>query len=117
MPRKPANHICILCRNTFIGTGSLCPACKPADPRQGSSNRGYDREWRRVRVRVLESCNIPRDQWRLYAVDHNPPYNKAVESDHTKYVLIPRLISDHNHKTATEDMVRDYKGQFKGKKR
>jgi hypothetical protein len=52
---------------------------------------------------VLRAHGIPKEKWSLYAVDHNPPYNPAVEPDHEKYTLIPRLITEHNRKTASED--------------
>lgn len=117
MPIRVTTNICNRCRRSFMGSGSLCPACKGPDTRESSHRRGYDREWRRVRARVLESHNIPKEQWPLYAVDHNPPYDKDIEPDHTRYVLIPRLMADHNRKTAREDTTRDHKGRFKGKKR
>jgi hypothetical protein len=63
---------------------------------------------------VLRDHGIPQDQWPLYAVDHNPPYNPEVEPDHSKYKLVPRLIEDHNSKTAREDTKRDHKGRFSG---
>jgi hypothetical protein len=76
--------------------------------------RGYDYTWQKIRVRVLKEFGIPKEQWSLYAVDHNPPYNQEVEPDHTRYQLVPRLIAEHNRKTAREDTKRDHKGRFTG---
>ena len=76
----------------------------------------YDSYWYKVRQEVLQRSGIPRDQWSLYDVDHNPPYNKDLEPDHRKYTLIPMLKADHSHKTATEDVRRDANGKFIKKK-
>jgi len=73
------------------------------DRRPPSSRRGYGAKWRWIRRKVLREAGIPESMWSLYAVDHNPPYNPEVEPDHEKYTLIPRLIADHNRKTARED--------------
>ena len=119
MARKTAHTICSSCRQTFIGTGSLCSACaqkspRTADARQSPGDRGYGYKWHKIREQVLKEYSIPREQWSLYAVDHNPPYNPEVEPDHTKYDLVPRLIDEHNRKTATQDTSRDHKGRFIG---
>lgn len=115
MPRKPITKICLSCRREFTGAGSLCPECKPKDTRPTSVERGYDREWRRVRREVLKEHGIPQWEWKLYDVDHNPPYDPSVQTDHRAYNLIPRLKADHSRKTATEDTRRDAKGRFAGK--
>jgi hypothetical protein len=74
------------------------------DHRPSPAKRGYGREWReKIRPRVLREHGIPRDQWHLYDVDHNPPYDPDVEPDHIKYQLVPRLRPDHSRKTARED--------------
>ena len=52
---------------------------------------------------VLQKAGIPRGEWGKYDVDHNPPYNPALEPDHTKYQLIPRLHGEHSSKTVRED--------------
>ncbi len=114
MPRRVASAICMSCRKTFQGEGTKCRACRPADTRPSNADRGYDHAWRKVRAEVLEEHGIPRELWSKYAVDHNPRYNAAVEPDHRKYNLIPRLMRDHNRKTAIEDTRRDYKGRFSG---
>jgi len=59
---------------------------------------------------------IPQNQWPLYDVDHNPPYDPIKEPDHRRYVLVPRLRSDHSRKTATQDCQRDTMGRFIKKK-
>lgn len=86
-----------------------------ADTRPPSSQRGYNAEWRKVRAEVLRSAGIPRDQWRLYAVDHRPPYDPEVEPDHRKYNLVPMRKEEHNRKTATFDQQneRDHNGRWK----
>ncbi len=71
--------------------------------RQNAGERGYGAEWRAIRAEVLTRHGIPRHQWHLYAVDHRPRYNKAIEPDHRKYELVPMLKSEHNRKTARDD--------------
>jgi hypothetical protein len=115
MPRKPVTKICVSCRQEFTGAGSLCPDCKPKDMRQSSADRGYDREWQRIRREVLKEHGVPQWEWSLYDVDHNPAYDPDVQPDHRSYTLIPRLKSDHSRKTAREDTRRDESGRFAGK--
>jgi 5-methylcytosine-specific restriction protein A len=76
---------------------------RPEDSRPSPHKRGYDAEWRKIRAEVLVRHHIPKAQWGAYDIDHNPPYNRLIESDHRKYELIPRLRSDHSRKTATQD--------------
>lgn len=71
--------------------------------RKSAAKRGYDWRWRKIRERVLMMAGIPKEQWPLWDVDHNPLYNPAVEPDHTKYQLIPRLHADHSRKTVQHD--------------
>jgi 5-methylcytosine-specific restriction protein A len=110
MPIRPAK----LCKNPFCPNltrdpSGYCSLHKPApsirlpDRRAAPSSRGYDREWRKVREEVLARYDIPRRLWPRYDVDHNPPYNPAIEPDHRKYTLIPRLHAEHSSKTARED--------------
>lgn len=73
------------------------------DYRPAAHKRGYGRAWQSIRKRVLAESGIPQEQWPLYDVDHNPAYNPAVEPDHWKYDLIPRLHADHSRKTVRED--------------
>ena len=73
------------------------------DTRPAPSVRGYGRAWQKIRARVLTEAGIPREDWRLYDIDHRPAYNPAVEPDHTKYTLVPMLRSDHSRKTARAD--------------
>lgn len=103
MPKRPTSKICNKCRQRY--TGRFC-SCSP-DTRPSSFDRGYDAQWRKVRISTLINHGIPEDQWPLYAVDHNPRYDQNIEPDHTRYTLTPRLIADHNSKTATEDTPRD----------
>lgn len=116
MPTISRSHICELCRRSYVGSGSLCPQCKPKRTREPAFKRGYDHSWRKIREQVLTDCGIPRESWSLYDIDHNPPYNPSIEPDHTKYALIPRLHADHSRKTAMQDTPRDSTGSFRGKK-
>jgi hypothetical protein len=104
---------------THRGEGALCAQCKPvAQPKKGrpsNSERGYGREWRKIRKEVLRSYGIPEQDMKLYAVDHNPPYSRDIQPDHRMYSLVPRLIAEHNSKTAREDTSRDERGRFKGR--
>lgn len=109
MPKKPKSPCKVPFCPGFAVAGGYCEAHSyiteqaKADRRAPSSRRGYGAAWRKVRARVLRAAGIPQEQWHLYAVDHNPPYNPEVEPDHEKYTLIPKLISEHNRKTARED--------------
>jgi hypothetical protein len=100
------------CRRLAVDGTSYClehaylqqESAKPKhDSRPSPSRRGYGTNWRKIRERILASSGIPREQWRRYDIDHNPPYNPAVEPDHNKYTLIPRLHGDHSRKTIRED--------------
>jgi hypothetical protein len=73
------------------------------DRRPPSSKRGYNANWRRIRERILKEAGIPKNEWHLYDVDHNPPYNPDIEPDHNRYELIPRLHGQHSSKTAKYD--------------
>jgi hypothetical protein len=88
-----------------------CPR-KAREARPSRSRRGYTNEWRRIREEVLASHGIPRQEWPLYDVDHNPPYNASVEPDHRRYHLVPLLRSEHSRKTARMDTKRDSEGKF-----
>jgi len=116
-------------RNTVSWCAVKRRICDPASPvcrqcekrgfrpkRESPSARGYGGTWRKIREEVLQGSGIPRHLWPEYDVDHNPPYNPEIEPDHRKYVLVPRLRSEHSRKTATEDNKRDYKGRFVKKK-
>ena len=119
MPTLKKQSICIVCRKTFNGTGRYCPLHKPArkkDLRPNSGKRGYDHGWRKVRDAVLTEYGIPPHLRHLYDVDHNPPYDRLMEPDHTRYQLIPRLHADHSSKTAQEDVRRDVRGRIIGKR-
>jgi 5-methylcytosine-specific restriction protein A len=110
MPKKPPMPCKYpMCPRVAV-TGGYCEQHarfaeqqRKPDRRLPSSQRGYNVAWRRIRARVLREAGIPESMWSLYAVDHNPPYDPEVEPDHEKYTLIPRLIADHNRKTARED--------------
>lgn len=112
MPSKPARPCRIpTCPNRTLDKTGYCadhvhlyvPYARRQDRRQSSARRGYDRTWRAVRERVLLAHGIPRERWPEYDVDHVPAYNPAIEPDHTKYQLIPRLHADHSRKTVRED--------------
>ncbi|NCC65369.1 MAG: hypothetical protein EOM15_12005 [Spirochaetia bacterium] len=112
MPRIMQNSRCESCGKAFSGGGRLCRACRPKDTRVPAYKRGYDHTWRKVRAQVLADNGIPKEAWPLYDVDHNPAYDPAVEPDHTKYTLVPRLHSEHSRKTAQQDNLRDKNGSF-----
>ena len=114
MPKLSTTNICDLCRRAFVGTGSLCPSCKPKDTRKPSFKRGYDHEWRKVRAEVLRDHGIPQSDWHLFDIDHRPAYNKEIEPDHRAYELIPMLHVDHSRKTAQVDNERTSNGKFTG---
>lgn len=109
MPVKPAR----LCRNPHCpnltrDSSGYCdlhrPATTPSRNHRGSSTgRGYGYAWQKIREEVLANAGIPRSLWPRYDVDHNPPYDPAIEPDHRKYTLIPRLHGTHSSKTARED--------------
>lgn len=110
MPKKPSNPCNFpLCPGLAV-VGGYCRAHshlastqRKPDRRESASRRGYGADWRRIRERVLRDAGIPESEWHRYDVDHNPPYNPAIEPDHEKYQLIPRLHGDHSWKTASED--------------
>ncbi|MPL66026.1 hypothetical protein SDC9_11694 [bioreactor metagenome] len=77
-------------------------ARKP-DIRRSASHRGYGDGWRKIRERVLVTTGIPSERWPEYDIDHMPRYNPAIEPDHEKYTLIPRLRGEHSRKTIKED--------------
>ncbi len=76
---------------------------RSVDSRPSPSKRGYGRQWRKIRERVLREYGIPKEHWHLYDVDHEPPYDPDVEPDHTRYTLTPRLHAEHSRKTAKYD--------------
>lgn len=82
---------------------SLVPSLRKPDNRSPERQRHYGREWRGIRAEVLMDNGIPRADWPKWDVDHNPKYNPAIEPDHRKYTLIPRLHADHSVKTVRED--------------
>jgi len=116
VPYRSKSKRCPGCGRTHQAETVKCPACKASAParasRPSASSRGYGHGWRKTRAAVLRKHGIPRDQWHLYDVDHNPPYNPTVEPNHSAYTLIPRLKSAHSSKTATEDTPRDSLGRF-----
>ena len=106
-------HLCLStnCRRLAVDGASYCqdhahlsrPAAPKYDNRPSASRRGYNAGWRKVRARVLSAHGIPRDQWTRYDIDHSPAYNPAIEPDHSKYTLVPRLHGEHSRKTIRED--------------
>jgi hypothetical protein len=85
------------------------PYCKehqslqPIPVRPSAHARGYDATWQRIRIIVLSRAGIPREDWHLWDVDHDPPYNPEIEPDHLKYRLTPHPHGDHSSKTARDD--------------
>lgn len=78
------------------------PTERPTDNRQSACKRGYDRHWQEIRRRVLLAHRIPKAEWHLYDIHHEPPYNPAIEPDHLKYQLTPLLHADHSRHTARQ---------------
>lgn len=112
MPRKikrPCKHP--FCPNLTANENGYCnshqsdyKSFRSKDTRPSRSRRGYNWYWYKViRPKVLKNYGIPKENWHLYDVDHEPPYNPDIESDHEKYTLIPRLRSEHSRKTAKFD--------------
>lgn len=113
MPRKvsrPCKHP--YCPALTLNPNGFCdshqsdfnPYFKPNDNRPSAALRGYGRDWKyRIRPNVLKQYGIPKDLWHLYDIDHNPPYDPEIEPDHEKYILIPRLRSEHSRKTNKSD--------------
>lgn len=73
------------------------------DTRPSAAARGYGHEWRKVRAAVLAQHGIPKAEWSLWDVDHDPPYNPAIEPDHKKYKLTPLRHEQHSRKTVRRD--------------
>ena len=113
MPSRPISRICNKCRRRYQGRS--CPDCTPPENRETPAKRGYDSVWRKVRAEVLTEARIPKEDWKLYDVDHTPAYDKDVEPDHRRYTLTPMLKADHSRKTAKEDNPRGSSGKFVGK--
>lgn len=112
VPSKPARQCRIpTCPNLTLDKTGFCVAhvhlYKPFERRQdrrpSSTQRGYGRTWQAIRIRVLVAHGIPEDRWPEYDIDHNPPYNPAIEPDHNKYQLTPKLHGTHSRKTVRED--------------
>jgi len=107
MPKR-ASKYCTYpgCKNLAVAGSNSCQVHKTVsnwDGRPSASRRGYGSGWRRIRIRVLKEYGIPEEEWPLYDIDHNPPYNPEVEPDHNMYILIPRLHAEHSSKTVRED--------------
>lgn len=107
MPTKPART----CRSPYCPTltrdpsgycdahASLRGIQRGLERRENASRRGYGHEWRKIRIEALKRFGIPEYQWPQYDIDHNPRYNPAIEPNHRRYELIPRLRADHSRKT------------------
>ncbi|MCG8453435.1 MAG: hypothetical protein MI717_09675 [Spirochaetales bacterium] len=124
MPLRNRNKRCSKCGITHSEKGELCPSCKaqkPVSEWQKDKRRRYSSsEWKRIRANVLSEYDIPQDEWHLYAVDHRKPdgsggYDPTWSTNHEDYVLVPMLLTDHNRKTANQDVFRDENGRFVGK--
>ena len=103
MPTK-ASHPCASpsCPNTTHAR--YCPVHQMqhavVDTRPSPDSRGYGYAWQKIRERVLIEHGIPRELWREYDIHHDPPYNPAVDPDHTHYTLTPALHGQHSQHTA-----------------
>jgi hypothetical protein len=95
------------CVNTTTAKTGYCdkhahlykPFVYPDKGRPPASRRGYDGAWAKIRAAVLRQHGIPRQDWKLYDVHHNPPYNPDAEPDHLRYALIPVLHAEHTRLT------------------
>jgi hypothetical protein len=107
MPARPCRFLgCV--RTTTAKTG-YCDShahlwrpwerARGRDERPSSASRGYSGDWPRIRAKTLLAAGIPRQDWPLYDVHHEPEYNPAVEPDHRKYRLTPMLHGDHSKET------------------
>ena len=105
MPTKPLSPCRAYdCPGMARGRGGYCAAhASMADDRPSAASRGYGAEWRKIREAVLTRAGIPPKAWHLYDIDHEPPYNPAMEYDHRRYKLTPRLHGAHSSKTAERD--------------
>lgn len=105
MPYKPLKPCSYPGCDQFTATAwcTRHTPARPIDERESASMRGYDASWRKKRENVLRRYGIPKGQWPLYDIDHDPPYDKDVDPDHDHYELTPRLHSDHARKTAKHD--------------
>jgi len=109
MPTAPPR----LCSHPGCGVlvqGGRCAKHKKAKRKQyeegrpSAAKRGYGRYWREVvRPTVLREYGIPEDDWHLYEIDHDPPYNPEVDANHWNYTLTPLTHSEHGRKTSTHD--------------
>jgi 5-methylcytosine-specific restriction protein A len=110
MPYKPARPCRFIgCAKTTTAKTGYCesharlwrPYERPRgrDARPGSAKRGYNGEWQRIRAETLAAFGLPKQDWHLYDVHHDPAYNPAVEPDHRKYRLTPLLRADHSRET------------------
>lgn len=103
MPDRPYRP-CRKCGTAHRNASGYCDAhAALAKARPSTAGRGYGAAWRSVRQRVLAAACIPPAQWHLYDVDHSPAYNPAIEPDHNRYTLTPRLHAEHSRKTASVD--------------
>ncbi len=65
--------------------------------RPSSTRRGYDYYWYNVvRPHVLREYGIPKEDWPLWDVHHEPEYNPDVNPNHWDYTLTPMLHGKHS---------------------
>ena len=76
------------------------PQRSAAGHRPSAASKGYDKDWKAIRIEVLRKHGVPRELWHLYNVHHEPPYNQAIEPNHRKYKLTPMLHANHSRETA-----------------
>jgi hypothetical protein len=82
--------------------GWYTPPERSVDDRPSSSRRGYDSSWAALRRRVLREWGIPKEEWPLWDVDHEPCFDPDIEPDHSAYKLPPRKHGEHSSKTNTD---------------
>lgn len=120
--RRNCGHT--FCPNKAVGGGVYCAEHRVLEGKQrskkknsptpkdkgraSSSKRGYNKKWNYIRKITLKAYGIPKDQWKLYDIHHEPAYNPKVEPDHLKYTLIPILRSEHSKITRKGHRVGSY---------
>lgn len=79
------------------------PLCFGLGQRKPSSQRGYDKTWRRIRAAILTACPLCEHCWDAESehVDHIRPLEEGGTNEASNLQALCR--SCHSHKTATRD--------------
>ena len=90
------------------------------DPRPSRSQRGYDRAWQRLRLRVLRDeplCRFCKAEGKVTPAEHVDHIQPVADAPHLRLVpsnLRPLCASCHNRRTRTCQLQRSTE-QFRGK--